>query len=140
MGPITEMWVGKHWQPRVPLTRIGSGEQIREARRLLGITQKQLAKAARLHFNSVRYWEKVATIRIYRYREPYAVRKMREAFQTAGIVFLDGRMLQNIEKNGGIMTPASLRAPARGLGSYDPAIILGDCGAGRGRGQGTLAE
>jgi len=61
---------------------IVSGSQIRAARALAGLRRCDLATAASIHANAVKYWERHSTIPR---REPYAVRKMREALQRRGV-------------------------------------------------------
>jgi transcriptional regulator with XRE-family HTH domain len=42
---------------RAEVDRLHDGRHLRAARKLAGLTQQQLADAADLHVNAVRYWE-----------------------------------------------------------------------------------
>jgi DNA-binding transcriptional regulator YiaG len=60
--------------------RLLDGRHLRSAREAAGLKQKQLAGAAGLHPNSLRYWERHAT-------EPYgiAVNRLLAALQAHGV-------------------------------------------------------
>lgn len=61
-----------------------TGSQIRAARALLGWHRDDLAAAAKLHSNSVAYWEAKASIPTC--YEPVGCMMMREALERAGVV------------------------------------------------------
>lgn len=55
-----------------------TGRQIKAARALAGVTQQQLADAAYLHVNSVRYLERKESIRESGHSASYVVSALRE--------------------------------------------------------------
>jgi len=68
------------------------GSQIRAARALLGLTRAQLARAAGLHPNSVKYWESFHQIPTPRdigsgltVGEPFAVNRIRKTLAHHGV-------------------------------------------------------
>lgn len=61
-----------------------SGAQIRAARALLGWRRSDLAEAAKLHRNSVAYWEQQAVISAD--VEPVGVHHIRNALAAAGVI------------------------------------------------------
>jgi transcriptional regulator with XRE-family HTH domain len=63
---------------------IATGAQIRARRALLRWRQSDLAEAAGLHAKAVAYWERKAAMRTR--REEVGVRRIREAFEAAGVV------------------------------------------------------
>ena len=65
---------------------IAMGAQIRAGRALLSWTRRDLALAARLHRNAIAYWERRTRIPVGQFREPHACRRMREAFEHAGVI------------------------------------------------------
>lgn len=72
---------------------IQTGCQIRAARALAGWTRQELAIAAGLHRQTIRYWEMRKLIPPpllsgRRNREPVACRRMREAFERVGLEFI----------------------------------------------------
>ena len=60
------------------------------ARALLGWSRADLANAAGLHANSVRYWEAMSVIPTGGHREPVACRHMRAALSAAGVTIMGG--------------------------------------------------
>jgi hypothetical protein len=104
--------------------RIVIGSQISAARALLGWSQSQLAIAARLHLNSVVYWESKTPISGR--REPYACRLIREAFLKAGVEFVGHakpgvRLVQNHNYCG--------RPPSRARAQHGVIPVISGQGA-----------
>jgi transcriptional regulator with XRE-family HTH domain len=64
---------------------IETGKQIAAARVLLGWGQQDLADAAKLHRRSIQYWERKERIPHGGYREPHAVKRIRQALSEAGV-------------------------------------------------------
>ena len=93
-------------------SRIVVGTQIGAARALLGWSRAQLASAAGLHINAIRYWE--AKIGIPVRREPHACRRIREALLHAGVEFIGHAKpgVRLVENANFVMKPPS-RARAR---------------------------
>ena len=84
-----------------------NGRQLKAARILAGLTQRQLASRANLHVNSVKFWER-KTGRI----DGHAVSLMAQALATCGVetgeetnsgrplIVLRGQFLQAVKKDG----------------------------------------
>jgi transcriptional regulator with XRE-family HTH domain len=72
---------------------IKSGSQIRAARALLGLRLDDLAAEASLNRNSVINWEHRETIPTGKFREPWAVQRIREALARRGIEFVSDAAL-----------------------------------------------
>jgi len=60
---------------------------------MLGMRLDDLAAEAQLHRNSVTKWEHRETIPTGRYREPWAVERIREAFARRGVEFVSDAAL-----------------------------------------------
>lgn len=70
-----------HLQP----AKVVMGAQLRAGRAILGWTKQTLATTACIHKNSVARWERAQTLPAALLREPYGVRRMREALEGAGV-------------------------------------------------------
>ena len=68
---------------------ITTGSQIRAGRALLRMSRPAFAAAAKLHPCTVQYWERCERIPHGRFREPYAIERMRELFDREGVVTFD---------------------------------------------------
>jgi DNA-binding transcriptional regulator YiaG len=62
---------------------ISTGKQIKAARGMLGLTRRQLAVAAGVHENSIRYWETRAVPSGHR---PYAIERIEQALAMLGVI------------------------------------------------------
>lgn len=67
---------------------IPSGKLISAARLILGWTQADLARAARLHRCTIQYWEKHETITRKQQHQNSGPRRIEEALAQAGITFI----------------------------------------------------
>ena len=67
--------------------KVVTGAQLRAGRALLGWSSQTLATAARVHINTIGRWEAARTLPAFLLREPYGVRRMREAMESAGVKF-----------------------------------------------------
>jgi hypothetical protein len=81
--PTNRTVIAPHLQP----AKVVTGGQLRAGRALLGWSSQTLATAARVHSNTVGRWEAARTLPALLLREPYGVRRMREAMEGAGIRF-----------------------------------------------------
>ena len=73
--------------PHLLPARVVTGAQLRAGRALLGWSSQTLATAARVHINTIGRWEAARTLPAFLLREPYGVRRMREAMESAGVKF-----------------------------------------------------
>ena len=73
--------------PHLLPARVVTGAQLRAGRALLGWSSQTLATAARVHINTIGRWEAARTLPALLLREPYGVRRMREAMESAGVKF-----------------------------------------------------
>ena len=73
--------------PHLLPARVVTGAQLRAGRAMLGWSSQTLATAARVHINTVGRWEAAQTLPAFLLREPYGVRRMREAMESAGVKF-----------------------------------------------------
>lgn len=91
---------------------IRTGAQIRAARALLGLKRADLAGAAKLHPNAVKYWE----ARTVPTPPPYAVRAMEEALEKLGVVaFIDPYPGVRLSTRDNFLTHARTRERAPSL-------------------------
>jgi len=65
-----------------------SGVQIKAARALLGWSQHDLARAARLHVNSVTHWEAKPSIKRSRFDRNSGAARIERALIEAGVAFI----------------------------------------------------
>ena len=100
-------------QPHLQPAKVVTGAQLRAGRALLGWSRRALARAARLHENSVARWERAATL----LQEPYGARRLREAMEGAGVRFFirpsPGVRLCN--RPSFVMPPARRLRPLHGV-------------------------
>ena len=73
--------------PHLLPAKVVTGAQLRAGRALLGWSSQTLATAARVHINTIGRWEAARTLPAFLLREPYGVRRMREAMESAGVKF-----------------------------------------------------
>ena len=66
-----------------------TGNQIRAARALIGWRRDELAEAAGLHVNAVKYWERLPSFSDREQNEPVGLRRIREALDEAGVMLID---------------------------------------------------
>ena len=62
---------------------ISTGKQIRAARAMLGLRREDLAKAAGLHSNAVKYWE---ARDVPPGQQPYAIDRIERALTILGVI------------------------------------------------------
>ena len=74
-------------EPHLQPAKVVTGAQLRAGRALLGWSSQTLATAARVHINTIGRWEAARTLPAFLLREPYGVRRMREAMESAGVKF-----------------------------------------------------
>jgi hypothetical protein len=95
---------------------ISTGAQIRAGRALLDWSQQDLADAAGLNVNSIRYWEWQAECPSGLYREPVACRRIRQVLASAGVKILSDPA-PGVQLQGKATIKPHQRAPARARAS-----------------------
>lgn len=98
---------------------IVTGRQIRAARALAGWSMTELARAAGLHENTIRYWESTVVIPAGGFSEPVACAQIRRTFAAIGVIFTTRPAVGVMSKIHNFSTPLRRRArPRHGVKHY----------------------